>query len=166
MMLTPGQTTARNNFNRLLNQLVLLACGRSRSLWPLRGSSEERTSFATCRTLHGVAFASWHEESDPHRTLRKHSADHAVPTVSGDFGFLMRVSEDKSNPFVVLRYHQTRVTFCHHGQGKSTTNELYSQHILNSVMQDLAYLDYKKHILQDGPVARNAGVAGADPRPS
>ena len=82
------------------------------------------------------------------RNLKKHESDNTVRTVSADFGFVTRVGESKSKPFLVFRDHQSWVTVNHQAQGKSTTNELYSKYVINSLMQDLRCLDHKKLILK------------------
>ena len=45
-----------------------------------------------------------------------------------------------------MRDHNTRLTFAHQVEGKSTTKELYSAYLVNAVLQDLRYLDYNKLI--------------------
>ena len=96
---------------------------------PVAPTKAQREAHELCH----MPYATWcpfcvkaRGQNQPHRKVKKHASDHTVPTVSGDFGFLTRQGEDKSNPFFVLRDHQTRVTFCHQVQGKSATNELYS----------------------------------------
>ena len=102
-----------------------------------------------------LPFAPWcrfcvlaRSQSDPHRRTRKHKGDATVPVVSFDFCFARRSDQDKADPIIVMRDHQTRMTFAHMLPGKSTVNELYSRHVLNSVLRDLEYLAHKKVVLK------------------
>ena len=61
---------------------------------PVAPTRAQREAHELCH----LAYATWcrfcvmaRGQSDPHRSLKKHAADHAVPTVSGDFGFLTQV---------------------------------------------------------------------------
>ena len=95
-----------------------------------------------CELVQGKAI------NDPHRKLKSHTKDDACPVISMDFGFMKRHDEAKVMPFIVLRDHQTRMTFSHKLLGKSTTEEDYSKYIVHAVMADLKSLDYKKIILK------------------
>ena len=87
-------------------------------------------------------------QNDPHRTLRHHNKNGSCPTISMDFGFMKRHGDIKMAPFIVIRDHQTRMTFSHKLLGKSTTDEDYSRYVVHAVMKDLKSLDYKKIVLK------------------
>ena len=60
-------------------------------------------------------------QNDPHRKVKKHARNNAVPTVSGDFCFMKQAGQEGTNPVHVMRDHNTRLTLAHQVQGKSTT---------------------------------------------
>ena len=102
-----------------------------------------------------LPFAPWcrfcvlaRSQSDPHRRTRKHQGDATVPVVSFDFCFARQVQQEKADPIIVMRDHRTRMTFAHLLPGKSTANEIYSKHVLNTVLRDLEYLAHKKVVLK------------------
>ena len=80
-------------------------------------------------------------QNDPHRKVKKHASQNTVPTVSGDFCFLKQAGQEGTYPVHVMRDHNTRLTFAHLVQGKSTTKELYSAYLVNAIMQYLRDLD-------------------------
>ena len=61
---------------------------------------------------------------------------------------MKRHGDVKMAPFIVIRDHQTRMTFSHKLLGKSTTDEDYSRYVVHAVMKDLKSLDYKKIVLK------------------
>ena len=87
-------------------------------------------------------------QNDAHRRTKKHSTEREVPVISGDFCFTGHVDQEKASPIFVLRDHNSRMTFSHMVQGKSTKNELYSDYIHSAVLKDLEYLGYKKIVFK------------------
>ena len=87
-------------------------------------------------------------QNDAHRRTKKHSTEREVPVISGDFCFMGHVDQEKASPIFVLRDHNSRMTFSHMVQGKSTKNELYSDYIHSAVLKDLEYLGYKKIVFK------------------
>ena len=84
----------------------------------------------------------------PHRKVRPHMSENTVPFISMDFAFLRRHDSEEKRTIIVARDHRTRMTFAHALQGKSTVNESYSNHVLQCIIADLKYLDYKKSIVK------------------
>ena len=74
--------------------------------------------------------------NDPHGKTKKHSTAREVPVVSGDFCFMGQTDQDKAGPIFVMRDHNTRITFAHMVEGKSTTNQTYSEYLHRAVLKD------------------------------
>ena len=68
--------------------------------------------------------------------------------VYGDFCFLEQKDKVDSTTVFVLRDHQTRVTFAHVVQGKSTSHEVYSTYIVKPVINDMNTIGYVKFIFR------------------
>jgi len=86
--------------------------------------------------------------NDPHRKLKKHAWRESEPVVSGDFCFLGQSEENATAPVFVMRDHQSRVTFAHVTQGKSTSKEVYSQYLTKAAVADLVALGHNRLILK------------------
>ena len=81
-----------------------------------------------------------------HRKLKHHDAANTVPVVSIDFAFAKRTEQQGTSPVLVLRDHQTRVTFARTLPGKSTQNQPYFAYTVDAVIQDLKMID-RKHVI-------------------
>jgi hypothetical protein len=84
----------------------------------------------------------------PHRRVRPLPAESVVPVVSMDLAHVKRSDAERKLPFIVLRDHRTGLAFAHLLQGKSTVVAEYSDYVVNAVLNDVRYLDYKKVILK------------------
>ena len=69
-----------------------------------------------------------------------------------------QAEQEGTHPIVVVRDHNTRVTFAHMLQGKSTTKEEYSLYVINAILRDIEHLGHKKIVFKTDQEAAMKGL--------
>ena len=115
---------------------------------PMEPSRAARERHEACH----LPYADWCRHCVMARSLasqhrvKKHSTAKEVPVVSGDFCFMSQENQVGTTPIHVMRDHNSRKTFAHMGQGKSTSSAEYSQFLVQAVLRDIEHLGHGKMV--------------------